>query len=152
MATSQDSENSAKVLFRLEQDEDGYPPVAVEGVWALAGATEEEWLLDNIPFFCRQATIGDTVIVRRDEGSLWYERTIQRSASSLVRVTFFEKSEIARIRGYLEQLGCPAEFAEDYCLLAVSVPGEVSYEMVREFLDSESAKGTVDYEEAILRH
>ncbi len=37
-----------KVLFRLEKDEDGYPPEEVESLWGILRSEGIE--LDNIPF------------------------------------------------------------------------------------------------------
>jgi hypothetical protein len=44
------SERHVKVLFQLEQDEDGYPPASVESLWALPKG-EGLFQVDNIPFF-----------------------------------------------------------------------------------------------------
>jgi len=51
------------ILFELEQDEDGYPPAELEGVWAIEFA-DGGYKIDNIPFFTRQATLGDIVEAR----------------------------------------------------------------------------------------
>ena len=78
--------DGVKIHFQLEQDEDGYPPVAVESVWAQPAGQTGEYIVDNVPFFTRDATIGDTVRVREDDGNLWFERVVARSTNSLVRV------------------------------------------------------------------
>lgn len=60
----------------MEQGEDGYPPVAVEFLWAKPGAQLDEYVIDIVPFFIRIATVGDTVRVREENrivGSMaWY--------------------------------------------------------------------------------
>ena len=45
----------AKLLFRLEKDEDGYPPEDVESLWGLLRSDGIE--LDNIPF-CEGSRLG----------------------------------------------------------------------------------------------
>jgi hypothetical protein len=40
----------ARIAFELEQDEDGYPPVSAETLWATP-TPEGFWRIDNIPFF-----------------------------------------------------------------------------------------------------
>ena len=48
-----------KVLFRLQQDADGYPPASVEGLWAKA--TEGGYEVDNIPFYVYGIAPGDII-------------------------------------------------------------------------------------------
>ena len=55
-----------KIQFNITQDSEGYPPVAVEGVWAMK-APCGSYVLDNIPFFTRDATFGDTVTAKEDD-------------------------------------------------------------------------------------
>lgn len=78
-----DRPGSVKVHFRLVQDEDGYPPVAVESVWAQPGMNSREYVLDNLPFFVREATLGDTVLVREEEGHCWFEAVVRRDRTRL---------------------------------------------------------------------
>lgn len=56
--------NKIKVTFRLEQDEDDYPPFAVEDLWALATDKPAEFVIDNIPFFVRAVALGDNRLDR----------------------------------------------------------------------------------------
>ena len=50
--------SQVKILFQLTQDEDGYPPIQVEGVWALSAPDGADgYLIDNVPFFTRDATL-----------------------------------------------------------------------------------------------
>ncbi len=37
-----------KVLFHLEQDEDGYPPFSIEGLWCKK-ASNDTYIVDNVP-------------------------------------------------------------------------------------------------------
>ena len=71
-----------KVFFRLDRDDTGYPPVDTESVWAneLPNGT---CIMDNIPFFTTQATLGDLVEVIRIGEDLFYSKTIMKSRNSL---------------------------------------------------------------------
>jgi hypothetical protein len=85
----------AKVHFRLTQDQDGYPPAAVESVWAEAGEDAQEYKIDNVPFFSREATLGDIVKVRSDiDGHLWFDALLRPSGNSLIRIVFFDRSAL----------------------------------------------------------
>jgi hypothetical protein len=47
--TQSDNNRMVKIAFKLEQDEDGYPPAEVETVWA-----QEDngyYIIANVPFF-----------------------------------------------------------------------------------------------------
>ncbi|MCI0671616.1 MAG: DUF4265 domain-containing protein, partial [Myxococcaceae bacterium] len=139
------------VHFRLTQDEDGYPPVAVESVWAQPGANVREFVIDNVPFFTREATLGDTVSIREEEGHRWFEAVLHPSRNSLVRIVFFDRTCVDRVSAHLTGLGCSTEYLREHNLLAVSIPESVRLRDVQDYLQSEAAQGTLDYEEPILR-
>jgi hypothetical protein len=140
-----------KVHFRLTQDADGYPPVAVESVWAQPTTSAGEYVLDNIPFFASEATIGDVVLVREQGGDLWFDEVVRDSNNSLVRVVFFDHSCVQDVNQRLIDLGCSTEYIKVHNLLAVSIPDRVSLQDVQAYLQSEAGAGRLDYEEPILR-
>ncbi len=143
--------DGVKIHFQLEQDEDGYPPVAVESLWAQPAGEPGAYILDNVPFFTRDATIGDTVHVREEDGNLWFESVLARSTNSLVRVVFFDRGAVQDISRQLESLGCSVEYIAAHNLLAVSIPGKVPLGSVQLCLQDEASADKIDYEEAILR-
>jgi hypothetical protein len=142
----------AKVSFRLERDDDGYPPFDIEGVWA-ERAEGGKFVLDNIPFFARQATLGDLVDVVYEDDEPFYEATVVVSENSLIRVVFFDEHEPAELRADLAEMGCSTELFErgSLRLIAVNVPASVPIADVRALLDRGCEEGAWDYEEAILR-
>lgn len=142
---------SAKIHFPLAQDEDGYPPVAVESVWANPSKKPDEYVLDNVPFFARAATLGDVVHVREEGGQLWFESVVHRSQNSLVRIVFFDRAAVERVNGQLVTFGCSTEYIKAHNVLAVSIPIGVSLEAIQDYLRFEAGLGTLDYEEPILR-
>ena len=140
-----------KVHFRLTQDEDGYPPAAVESVWAEATDRPQEFILENVPFFARAATVGDVVRTKREDDAEWFDSLVKASTNSLVRVVFFDTTALDRVRTRLQELGCEDEYLEPHTLLAVNVPGTASMSEVRRYLDIETGSGAIDYEEPLLR-
>jgi len=141
-----------KVQFRLVQDEDGYPPFDVESVWAIATSDPDEYIIDNIPFFAREATVGDRVHVTRDGQVLLYGEVVRRTHNSLVRLIFFETDEIPKVRRDLESLGCATEFFGSKPIVAVDVPENVKLTDVRKYLDLLESDEILTYEEPIIRH
>lgn len=140
-----------KVHFRLVQDEDGYPPVGGESVWARGPVSANQYILDNVPFFARDATLGDTVAVRLEEGQAWFDALVTPSSSSLLRVTFFDPSSFGRVERALTSFGCLTEHLPSHNLLAVSAPGPDATRAALDLLAAELELGTIDYEEAIVR-
>ncbi len=141
--------NHVNILFRLAQDAEGYPPVAVERIWATKASTG--YMLDNIPFFTRQATFGDTVSVTDESGTLWFSGVLVRSGNSLLRVVLFDTSRVDEVRKGLSNLGCTTEWDQPHKLVGVNVPDTASLAAVQAYLQKESAQGWLDYEEPILR-
>lgn len=140
-----------KILFWLTKDDDGYPPMEIEGVWA-AETGDGGYEIDNIPFFARQATVGDIVEAGSVDGQLFYERTRLRSKHSLMRVVLFDGRDPSPLRADLARLGCSTEQSHLAPLIAVDVPPSVRIDDVRAILDDGCEKGFWDYEEPILRH
>lgn len=141
-----------KLSFDVEQDDSGYPPVNVESVWVkpVSGHLYE---MDSIPFFTREATVGDVISAREDpSGNLWFQEIDRQSMHSLIRVVFFDHDCVESVVEKLRASGCGTEQMQEFNLVAVDVPGDVSLERVREFLDAQSSDGRIDYEEALLRH
>jgi uncharacterized protein DUF4265 len=144
------SDEAVKINFRVPQGEDGYPPVAVESLWA--SPVEDGYLIDSIPFFANEATNGDRVLARIDEDqALWFAGTSRPSGNSLVRVVFFDLSCEDAVVKHLTGLGCGTERMKQFKLLAVDIPPSVSLLEVQRYLQAQAAAGLVDYEEPILR-
>lgn len=139
-----------KILFRLEQDSEGYPPAGIESVWATE-TDGGDFLIDNIPFFTRQATHGDVVEVTRIGEDIFYFSTRKRSENSLLRVVFFNGHDPSSLRSELAKLGCSTEQSHLKSLIAVNVPATAKIDEVRKLLDEGCVKGYWDYEEPILR-
>ncbi|WP_226993925.1 DUF4265 domain-containing protein [Myxococcus hansupus] len=146
-----DDDSLLKVFFQLYPDEDDYPPASVESVWAIVDPASPGVTIDNTPFFAREATLGDVVSTRLEDGCHWFESVLQRSEYSLVRVYFFELDCMQRVREFLVGLGCSTESAPRYRLLAVSIPASVSLSDVQAYLQAEKGRDNIDYEEPILR-
>jgi Domain of unknown function (DUF4265) len=139
-----------KIVFRLEQDADGYPPVAYEGIWAIY-QEGNRYVIDNTPFFTREATLGDIVEAARRDDELVYVRTLAQSDNSLIRVVYYETTDPTMLRKDLEQIGCSTEWDSDHQLIAINVPPEVKLNDIQEFLQNGFDQDRWDYEEAIMR-
>lgn len=140
-----------KVHFELVPDEDDWPPSTVESVWAKPGAAKDEYVIENIPFFTPEATIGDTVQVREEDGNLWFEKVVKDSPNSLIRIIVKAPHMFEAYQDRLIAMGCQTEGFPGYKLIAVSIPADVDLVTVQNFLKTQETAGLLGYEEPILK-
>ena len=94
-----------KVLFPLEQDEDGYPPVSSGTLWARL-TKDGHYELRNIPFHARDISWGDVVAAKPiSAGVVALEGVVQRSGHSTIRGIVFNQSDLLPLQQALEHLG-----------------------------------------------
>lgn len=75
-----------KVRFALDRDENGWPPVESEGLWALS-LKGHLYRLDNTPWFVRGVAADDVVEAHADaDGVLWFVGVRERSGRIVVRI------------------------------------------------------------------
>jgi hypothetical protein len=74
-----------KVVFSLEPETDDWPPVATEGVWARP-LGNDEYELDNVPWFARGVACGDRVRADSEDGMLVVREQIAWSGRYTIRV------------------------------------------------------------------
>jgi hypothetical protein len=146
---SMNTDEMVKVVFKLEKDEDDYPPADYESVWALP-VGEGLFQIDNIPFFATEIAIGDVVSAIHDGGELRFQKVVQPSGHSTLRLIIYDKSEVPTVRRLLEERGCTSEGSHIPGLISVDVPPSVSLAELRAMLDEGEAQERWGYEEACL--
>jgi hypothetical protein len=147
--TETGTEQYVKILFELEQDEDGYPPASAETLWATT-LGNGLFKLDNIPFFALGVAVNDIVAAVPEEGVFHFNEVAQPSGHSTIRILVYEPSDVPAVRALFTQLGCTTELSHLPRLIAVDVPPAVSLDRVKEVLDSGRDQNRWGYEEACL--
>jgi len=147
--TGTSSEHHVKVLFHLEQDEDGYPPARVETLWAIEMG-DGLYKIDNIPFFVTGIAVEDIVSAGPEAGMLVYKEVVHPSGHGTFRVVVYDHDEVPGVRGLFKQLGCSTEQSHLRGLIAVNVPPSVPWDDLKRVLDTGRAQDRWDYEEACL--
>jgi hypothetical protein len=146
------TEEMFKVVFKLEKDENGYPPADWEGLWAKK-IEENLYELDNVPFFARGISTGDIVVAEKEEGGegrLLFRRVHRPSGHSTLRVVFFDKTMLLPLRDRLSAIGCSTELSHLPNLISVDIPPGVPLDQITDILKpGEEEKWS--YEEASLR-
>ena len=140
-----------KVLFRLERGDDGYPPVAVEGLWALR-QPDGSHVVDNIPFFALGIAPGDTVLTLTRGKEVWFDRLHAAGGASVFRIRANDAGGLEKIREDLLGLGLPSEINRQLLLVAVEVPAASDIRPLLDYLVSNQEVARLDFEEAALRH
>jgi hypothetical protein len=144
-------ENYKKIVFKLEQDADGYPPDKWESLWGYE--TEGGfYCIDNIPFYAKGVSSGDVVAVEPQEGELRFKRGVRPSANSVFRLYVSDVADVQAARNSFRELGCESELSNNPKLVAVEIPGTVPIEPVGALLDSGAESGRWEYEQGVLRH
>lgn len=144
--------NRQKMLHRLEPDDDGYPPVSVEGLWVrpLDSGTV---VLDNIPFYARGVAPGDELAVTVNaDGETWFQALARSGGASVFRIHAGNDLEIAKIREELLDLGVPSEVDRNACLIAMEIPAGADIKPVLDYLVLGQESERFDFEEGALRH
>lgn len=128
------ADDYVKIFFRLVRDEDGYPPVEVESMWAIS--RPEGYELDSIPFYARGIALGDIVQTKTaPDGGLEFDRVVRRGGHSTYRIWLRDprpddpQFTIDELRGR----GLAVESPFPY-LLAADVPPAVPLEDAEAFL------------------
>lgn len=145
------SNENIKILFKLEIDVDGYPPMEWEKLWA-KHLGNELYEIDNIPFFVKDISIGDIVSVTTDDDCFLYSDTVYKSKHSTFRILLKDISELSEVKKNLDKLGCSIELCHISELIAVDVPENVDIAILLEYLKAGIAKGRWECEEGALRH
>jgi len=143
------TEHCVKILFELEQDEDGYPPASAETLWAIK-AGDGLFKIDNIPFFALGVAVNDIVSAVPEENAFRFKEVAQPSGHSTIRVVVYDAADVAAVRTLFKQLGCSTELSHLPRLLAVDVPPSVSLAELKQVLESGRHQDRWGYEEACL--
>jgi Domain of unknown function (DUF4265) len=140
-----------KIGFYLEQDEDGYPPVTRENMWAV-DLGDGRYRIDNIPFFVRGISDEDVIAVKMEEdGRLVFAELIEASSNSTFRLIISNESETPKVRKMFRDLGCPSELVSRG-LISVHIPGSVVMKSIATLIEQGEDNGQWSFEEGALRH
>ena len=134
-----------KIALEYESDEDEF---LIETVWAIQ--IEENYKIDNIPFYATSIALNDIVSAEFRNGQLYYTGLVEASGHSVVQIIFFSEADIKSTTDRLIELGCSWEGSHHPTYIAVDIPPSISYASVRAYLDEVAATGALDYKEACL--
>jgi hypothetical protein len=154
MRDSGGTTDRVKVVFVLEREDEDWPPVSREGVWARP-LTGDQYELDNVPWFARNA-FGDRVRAQLDDhGALVVTERVEWSGRYTVRVIPLGDApakELVRkvIRDFVA-LGVSCEGAlPSYRLVALDIPLGADLSRIKAHLVAGETDGRWSYEEGCV--
>ena len=125
-----------KIVFALEPDDDGFPPIGSE---ALNARVEPDgFVLENTPFFATGVALGDRVEASPMEhiaDKLTFQGVIESSTNLAISIIFIDPMIQDQVYRELKQVGCYCEYGEfgrgkELQMLAVAIPGDCDYEAI----------------------
>ncbi|MFI8280045.1 DUF4265 domain-containing protein [Streptomyces sp. NPDC085929] len=148
------SDAHVKVHFRMDIDEDGWPPASVESLWAV-DLGDSTVRLDNTPWFVRGVASGDIINVEFDgDGVLWAGETVRPSQNCTIRLIVLKDDGSAAARqSVLEvfhRLGTTGEGIEQFRMVALDLPPEADLPRIRTLLEHGEAKEWWHWEEGCV--
>jgi hypothetical protein len=144
------------VVVELEQDDEGWPPVSTERVWA-ERVGRHRYRIDNMPFFAQDLATDDVVAARPARPGQYPTviRVVEPSANATVRVICFRagplQGDLRRAARRLRGHGVHLALADPWGMVAVSVTPAADMARLQETLDQGSHDGAWEYEESRLR-
>jgi len=138
-----------EVWFRLQKDEDGYPPKDWEGLKAEQTGDSGSYRIKSVPFFARQIAYEDEVTTGTSEEGLFqvFQAVSKRSGYSVVRLFIKETEDSAALTDYFTSKDCLVEFKGR--LVAIAIP-KAAFEEVLEFIGAEKDSERWDTEDGYL--
>lgn len=144
-----------KVVFHLDQNEDGFPPISVEmlNAKALGNAT---FKVENAPFFTPNISYGDVVKATPTDtpDEYEFEEVVEQSQFTTLSIIIMDQSMDSFLMDFFRGSDCVIEYGEfgAYRVLAVAVPSSVEYAPVREQLQSLEDQGLISFAELAVAH
>lgn len=141
-----------KVLFNLElKDEDGWPPVASEGLWA-EPLGQDSYRVDNVPWFVRSLAADDIVEARAgSDGVLWATGRRSLSGRLTIRVIPQRYGPLSGNWQAVVDAFAPfniyVEAAAEYNLVALDIPPDADLAAIKTILTAGEGDGRWDFEE-----
>lgn len=123
--------------------------IAEEKLW-IEKKSDLEYQIKNIPFFAPNLAYNDIISVENDDGELYFEDLIRASEHSTIQIVFFNEKEIDKVIKDIELLNCSWEGMYNQKLLAIDVPPNVNYSIVKEYLTTQFNSNIIDFKESCL--
>lgn len=142
-----------QVRFTLERDDEEWPPVDTEEVWAVA-LDANLARVDSIPWFIRDIAVGDLIDVQQvHEGRAVFRGKLKWSGNCTLRVIPLVGDVEAGISDVIQRLsdyGVQIEVLRQFGLVAVNVSPSVDLVRLKRMLEVGEERGWWSWEEGCI--
>ena len=142
-----------KVIFELEIEEDGFPPIGTESLNAVR-ISEDSARLDNTPFFAGSVALGDVARCAKTSrpGIYRYEELLIAGGSKAISVIILDQDCKESISRFLDAHGCFHEYGDfgRFRMFAVEVDSSTDYGPISKYLDEQEKNGRISYAELCI--
>ena len=146
-----DTENNhIKILFKLKKDSDGYPPVDWESIWATQ-INYNNCIINNLPFYIYDLSFGDTISFNKLNDEFYFDKLINKSSYSLIRVYCKNKDVMEKLKLELELQKCKWEYSNTFSLASIAIPKDVFLKDVEIVISKYKNYDFIEYEIACNR-
>ncbi len=142
----------AHVVFPLEVDDQGWPPVSAERVWAYS-LGDNEYRIDNTPWFVRDLACDDVVSATApdDASHPVFSHMVRKSEHLTIRIICFRRGPLegnlqAVVDAFIP-LGVFAEGVTQYGMVALDVPRTAALRPIFDRLVTGQEDGSWEWEE-----
>jgi hypothetical protein len=148
------NENHVKLRYELPSNDDGWPPVTSEDVWAVRIAPDIV-RIDSVPWFIEDLALDDIVRVRTgNDGTLRPKEKLQWSGNCTIRLAVtdrdYDDEDLRELGSALTALGAQCEAIQQFRMMAVSIPRGADLDSIRRLILREVGTGRLDYEEGCV--
>ncbi|ATY09697.1 DUF4265 domain-containing protein [Amycolatopsis sp. AA4] len=150
-----DRPTHVKVVFDLPAEDDDWPPVSREGLWAVPLDRPDHVRLANVPWFVRNAAEGDVFRVERDEeGVLRPVERVESSGNCTIRMIVWAQGpfggDLGRVIDHFAPFGFEGEQLGQFGMVGFTVPPVANLAEAKRALDAGRADGSWAYEEGCV--
>jgi hypothetical protein len=148
-----DASDRVRVVYEIQQNQ-GWPPVAEERVWAVA-LSDDLVRIDNIPWFIRDLALNDLVRVVPDASSVLRPvEKISWAGNCTIRIIPYPDSgkfdSLQQVLDLFSPLGVTGEGVDQFGMVALAVPPAADLAAVKRLFGQGVEAGWWDYEEACI--
>ena len=143
---AKDTENkNIKILFKLEKDSDGYPPVDWESLWAKQ-LDNNNCIIDNLPFYIYDLSFGDIISFSKVNDDFHFDKLIEKSFYSLIRVYCKNKDIMEKLKLELELKNCKWEYSNTFSLASIAIPKVILLNEIEIIISKYKNLDNIEYE------
>ena len=122
--------NTKLVAFKLDQDDDGWPPFRTESMH-VEFVDEHSIRIGTPPFFIKDLAVGDVIkFVRNNDGEIYEFSHELKSDNSTIWIVSPGKLDVSNEIKALIKLGCSCEELEQVSLYSIHIPKDVNFDSV----------------------